>query len=149
MDPSRGAVLEWPAGSDRFLEFAVAEAARDVTPWTFLSLRACQQTRHPLTIAELGDLTFTITLRDGAGATSSINIGAYGGGVEEPYQRTGGGSGAGWQNEFETIRIRLTDFLHNGSGLDLTDVRAVRFEFGPSYGSSGGRIGLDEIELVR
>ena len=100
------------------------------------------------TIAELGDLTFTVTLRDGSGTTSSVDIGAYGGGVEEPYQRDGAGEGVGWFNEFETIRIRLTDFLTNGSGLDLTDVEAVRLDFGPSFGSNEGRLGLDDVELT-
>jgi hypothetical protein len=148
-DASRGAVFEWPAGSERFIEFATPLAARDTTQWDMLSLRACQQTRHPLTIAELGDVTFMVTLKDGAGRSSSINIGAYGGGVEEPYQRTGAGTGTGWQNEFETIRIRLTDFTTNGSGLDLTDIRAVRLDFGGSFGSMQGRLGLDEVEFVR
>jgi hypothetical protein len=147
-DPSRGAVFEWPAGSPRFIEFVTPPAGRDVTMWDMLSLRACQQTRHPLTIAELADLTFTVTLKDGAGRSSSINIGAYGGGVEEPYQRTGVGGGTGWQNEFETIRIRLTDFATNGSGLDLTDIAAVRLDFGGAFGSAQGRLGLDEVEFV-
>jgi len=147
-DPTRGAIFDWPAGSSRFIEFAIVPEARDVTAYVYLSFRACQGTRHPETTAELGDLTFTVTLRDGSGTTSSINISAYGGGIEEPYQRTGAGDGAGWQNEFETIRIRLTDFLHNDSGLDLTDIVALRFEFGDSFGSSRGRLGLDDVELT-
>ena len=105
---------------------------------------------HSSTIAELGDLTFTVTLRDGAGRSSSIGIGAYGGGVEEPYQRHDGFPGdVGWQNEFETVRIRLIDFTTNGSGLDLTDIHAVRLEFGAAFGSAQGRLGLDEVEFVR
>ena len=94
-------------------------------------------------------MNFTVTLRDSTGTTSSINVGAYGGGVEEPYQRTGCGVGAGWANEFETIRVRLTDFLTNGSGLDLSEIVAIRFNFGPSWGSTLGRMGLDDIELTR
>ena len=89
------------------------------------------------------DLTFNVTLRDGIGTTSSINIGAYGGGLEKPYQRSGG-----WHNEMEVIRIRLTDFLTNGSGLDLTDIVAVRFDVGPSWGSDEGRIVVDELMLT-
>jgi hypothetical protein len=46
------------------------------------------------------------------------------------------------------IRIRLTDFLTNGSGLDLTDIVAVRFDFGPSWGSNEGRIVVDEMMLT-
>ena len=121
---------------------------RDFSDDAYLSFRACQGTRHPNTVAVLSDLTFNVTLRDGAGQTRSINIGAYGGGVEEPFARDGFGAGTGWQNEFETIRIRLTDFRTNGSGLHLRDVVAVRFEFGPSHGSAEGRISLDDIEVT-
>ena len=142
-DDSRGMVFDWT--SDSFIEFAVIPGERDWTDDFFLSFRAAQGTRHPQTAAQLGDLNFTVSLRDGAGTTSSIQTGVYGGGVEEPYQRTGSGSGAGWQNEYETIRIRLNDFLVNGSGLDLGDIEAVRFDFGPSFGSSVGRLGLDDL----
>src|SRR5690606_8310921 len=121
----------------------------DLSGHEFLSPRACQMTRHPFTIAELGDLTFSVQLRDRAGRTSSINIGVYGGGIEEPYQRTGYGTGVGWQNELETIRIRLTDFTRDGSGVDLRDLAAVRLEFGGPHGSPQGRLGLDDVEFVR
>jgi hypothetical protein len=142
-DDSRGLVFDWTG--DSFLEFAVIPGERDWSDDFFLSFRAAQGTRHPQTAAALGDLNFTVSLRDGSGASSSINTGVYGGGVEEPYQRTGSGTGAGWQNEYETIRIRLTDFLVNGSGLDLGDIEAVRFDFGPSFGSAVGRLGLDDL----
>ncbi|MFI4882574.1 MAG: GC-type dockerin domain-anchored protein [Phycisphaerales bacterium JB064] len=142
-DDSRGLVFDWT--SDSFIEFAVIPGERDWTDDFFLSFRAAQGTRHPQTVAQLGDLNFTVSLRDGDGNTSAINTGVYGGGVEEPYQRTGAGTGAGWQNEYETIRIRLADFLTNGSGLDLSNVEAVRFDFGPSFGSAQGRLGLDDL----
>jgi len=140
-------VFNWGFGGDRALEFELVPAARNLLSRTWLSFRACQGTRHPDTVDELGDLTFTVTLRDADGTTSSIGIGAYGGGVEEPYQRTGSGTGAGWQTEFETIRIRLTDFLANGSGLDLSRVEALVFDFGSSHGSTRGRIGLDDLQV--
>jgi hypothetical protein len=140
-DDSRGVVFDWD-NADRFYELEVVPALCDFSDHLYLSCRACQGTRHPYTTSELGDLTFTVTLRDASEVTSSIQIGAYGAGIEEPYQRSGG-----WHNEFETIRIRLTDFLTNGSSLDLTDVVAVRFEFGPTFGSAEGRLGLDDIEL--
>ena len=138
-DVSRGTVFDWSPGADRFLEFEIVPSARDLTGRTYLTFRAGQGTRHPETTAELGDTSFSVTLRDRGGATSTIDFGAYGAGLQEPYQRTGSGSGAGWQNEYETIRIRLTDFLNNGSPLDLGDVVAVRFEVGASFGSSRGR----------
>ncbi len=146
-DNTRGVVFDWNGG-DHYMEWEIVPDERDFSNDLYLSFRAGQGTRHPYTIAELGDLTFDVTLRDGSGATSTINVGAYGGGIEEPYQRTGSGTGAGWGVEFETIRMRLTDFLHNGSGLDLTSVVAIRFEFGSAHGATQGRIGVDDLELT-
>ena len=147
LDDTRGVVFDWD-GADRYYEWEIISEQRDFSNDLYLSFRAGQGTRHPNTIAVLGDLTFSVTLRDGSATTSSINIGAYGGGIEEPYQRTGAGTGTGWGVEFEVIRIRLTDFLTNGSGLDLTDIEAVRLDFGPSWGSNEGRLGVDEVMLT-
>jgi len=119
--------------------------------FAYLSFRAAQSTRHPLTTAVLGDLTFSVELEDGAGHVGTINIGAYGGGIEEPYQRNTDptcGAGVGWNSEYETIRIRLTDFCNNGSHVDLDNVKKLHFRFGPTYGSLQGRLGFDEIELT-
>jgi Outer membrane protein beta-barrel domain len=106
-------------------------------------LRGAQGTQHPNTLAATGDLAFSLTLRDGAGHTSRINVGAYGGGLTEPYARNGG-----WHNEMQVIRVRLTDFLTNGSLLDLGNVAAVRLEVGPSFGANEGRIVVDELMLT-
>ena len=146
-DDARGVVFDWD-GEDLYYEQEIILEQRDFTNYLYLSCRASQGTRHPYTIAVIEDLTFSITLRDGEDVSSSINIGAYGGGVEEPFQRTGAGDGVGWFNEMETIRIRPTDFLNNGSGLDLTNIVAVRFDVGPSWGSPEGRLVLDDIELT-
>lgn len=142
-DMTRGVVFDW-TGTNRFYEWAVPVAKQDFTDDIYLSLRGAQGTQHPNTVAVLGDLTFTVTLRDSSSTTSSINIGAYGGGLEEPYQRSGG-----WHNEMETIRIRLTDFLNNGSGLDLGNIIAVRLDVGPSWGSSQGRVVIDDLVLSK
>jgi hypothetical protein len=141
-DDSRGVVFDW-TDSDRYYEWEIITEERDFSDDLYLSFRGAQGTQHPNTLAVLGDLTFTVTLRDGAGTSSSINIGTYGGGFEQPYQRSGG-----WHNEMEVIRIRLTDFLTNGSGLDLTDIVAIRLNFGPSWGSDEGRIVVDEMMLT-
>lgn len=133
-------------------DLSTAAGRPDFVDYAFLSFRAAQGTRHPLTTAVLGDLTFSVALEDETGHQSTINIGAYGGGVEEPYQRNTGpvcGIGNGWNSEYEVTRIRLTDFLNNGSGIDLSRVRKVVFRFGPAYGSAQGRIAIDDIELVR
>lgn len=146
-DDSAGVVFSWDGPA--FYEQEVVLAERDLRDDAFLSFRACQGTRHPNTMAALEDLTFDVTLVDGQGGSSSISVDASGGGVEEPYQRTGTGLDAGWANEFETIRLRLTDFLTDGSGLDLANVVAVRFELGYPGRSPVGRLGLDQIELTK
>ncbi len=142
-DSSRGVVFDW-TGNNRYYEWEVPAGERDFTDNLFLSLRGAQGTQHPNTLAVLDDLTFAVTLRDGQAtpASSSISIGAFGGGFEQPYQRS-----SGWHNEMETIRIRLTDFLNNGSGLDLTDIVAVRLDVGPAHGSPEGRIVVDDLML--
>jgi hypothetical protein len=140
-DVERGVVFDWTS-ANRYYEWEVVPALSDFSDDLYLSFRGAQGTQHPNTTAVLGDLTFTITLRDANGVTSSIGTGAYGGGFEEPYQRSGG-----WHNEMETIRIRLTDFLANGSGLDLANIAAVRLNFGPAWGSSQGRIVIDQLML--
>jgi len=141
-DDSRGVVFDWYE-TDRYYEFEFASGTQDLSGYSHLSFRACQGTRHPYTTYETGDLAFSVSLRDGDDVWSTINIAAYGGGLEQPYNRS-----SGWHNEFETIKIRLTDFLTNNTGLDLTDIEAVRFEFGPSFGATRGRIGLDEVMLT-
>ena len=145
-DQTRGIVFDYQ--SDRFLEFSVVAGGQDFTQFAYLSWRACQGTRHPDTTFFLGEQVYEVTIRDGAGKTSRIRIDAYGAGHEEPYQRTGEGSGAGWGNEFETIRINVNDFCRDGVDIDLTDIEAVRFEFGPSHGTARGRLGFDDLELT-
>ena len=144
-DDTRGTVFDaGPTPPRRTMEWSVVPGAQDFSGKTYLSFRACQGTRHPLTTALLGDATWQVTLRDMAGHSSSaILVSASGGGIEEPYQRTGSGTGAGWQNEFETIRIRLTDFLTNGSQLNLTQIVAVRLSW-----RSGLRVGFDDLEVT-
>jgi len=143
-DDQRGVVFDWN-GSNRFYEWQIPAGEKNFANNLFLSFRGAQGTQHPNTLAVLGDLTFKVTLRDGqmVPVSSSISIGAFGGGFEEPYMRSGG-----WHNEMETIRIRLTDFLNNGSGLDLSEIVAIRLEVGPANGSAQGRIVIDELMLT-
>jgi hypothetical protein len=145
-DITTGVVFDWSAPA--WIEWEVPADLADVTDMTWLSLRACQGTRHPMTIAELGDLTFAIELRDSSGSASSIDISAYGGGVEEPYQRTGEGSGSGWGNEFETLRLRLADFRNAQPALNLRSLAALRLVFATGANSTEGRLGLDDLEFT-
>lgn len=138
--------FRWTAPS--FLRYEVPAGLRDLRGGRFLSFRATQLAREAETVATLDDLTFQATLIDGLGRSSSIDIGAFGGGIEEPYQRTGGGAGVGWSNEFETIRIRLRDFTMDGTALDLSDISHVQFDFGQPGTSSVGYIGFDELQIT-
>ena len=140
-DTGKGVVFDWN-GTNRYYEWSVVPELRNFAAWKYLGLRGAQGTQHPYTQATNGILTFTITLRDGANNTSSINTGAYGGGFGMPYARSGG-----WHNEMRRIRIRTTDFLANGSPLDLGNIVAVRLNFGPAWGTNQGRIVIDELML--
>lgn len=146
-DATKGFIFDWttPVTAD----WSVVPAQADFSGFTYLSLRAAQGTRHPNTVALNGTLTFNVTLVDGNGVSSTINIGAYKGGVQRPYQRTGFGTGAGWQNEFEVIRIRLADFRTGGSAIDLSNIATVRLSFGDAGSSVQGRLGIDDLMLDR
>jgi len=142
VDKSRGVTFSWK-DNDRYYEWQMKSGPTNFANYAYLSFRGAQGSQHPHTMVVLGDLTFQLELRDAAGHTSAIGIGAYGGGLEEPYQRSGG-----WFDEMETIRFRLTDFLNNGSGLDLASIVAVRLKVGPSFGDSRGRIVIDDLMLT-
>ena len=144
-DDAGAMIFEYTGDQD--LEFGLLAADQDVSAYDFLSFRAAQASRHPLTTSLLADQVFQISLTDANGVKSSISIDAYGGGIEEPYQRTSCGTGTGWAAEYETVRVRLTDFQHDGSGLDLTAIEAITFDFGPSYGTSEGRLGFDDLQF--
>jgi len=141
-DDTRGVVFDW-TGSDRYYEWQVPGGAANFNLYSYLSMRGAQGTQHPNTLVATSELVFAVTLRDTTGNTSSINIGAYGGGLTQPYARNGG-----WHNEMQVLRIRLTDFLTNGSPLDLGNIAAVRLEVGPSFGANEGRIVIDELMLT-
>ncbi len=140
-DDSRGVVFDWD-NTDLYYEWEIIPEAKDLSKYVNISFRGAQGTQHPYTLDELGDLTFSLTLRDGNNISSFINIGAYGGGLEQPYQRQGG-----WHNEMERIRIRITDFLTNGTNINLENIIAVRLDVGPSWGSGKGRIVIDELMI--
>ncbi|MFQ5738132.1 MAG: hypothetical protein ACE5JX_03925 [Acidobacteriota bacterium] len=152
-DETNGVVFSVsPTDGLQVMLWDVPAADSDFSAFKYLSFRAAQGTRHPLTTARQADESWFVLLVDGAGGSSFIDFSVYGGGIEEPYQRTGFGTGAGWQNEFETVRIRLTDFLTGRSGvpatLDLTNVTRVGFVFVNSSGLLSSRLGLDDLEVT-
>ncbi|MBL8857164.1 MAG: hypothetical protein JNL28_01485 [Planctomycetes bacterium] len=145
-DNTRGIVFEWGT-SGGYLSFDLVPAAQDLNPFPFISFRAAQLTRAPNTLAELYDLTFSIRLADGDGTESTIHFGTYGGGIEEPYLRSGCGTGIGWGADFETVRVPVRDFLREGVPLNLAQITRIDFLFGEPYGSSVGRLAFDDLTL--
>jgi len=146
-DQPRCAVFDW-SGVDAFYELAVVSGQEDFRDDVWLSFRAAQGTRHVETNTLNAPLTFSVTLRDRNGVSSTIPLSSFGR-VTRTYPRTGSGVGAGWANEWCSFRLRLSDFRRNGFFPDLSQIVAVRFEFGPSFGSTRGRIGIDDIEIVK
>lgn len=147
-DSDRGAVFEWN-GQDFKISYKIPSEQRDWRGFKFLSLRAAQATRHPLTATELADLVFDVAIVDGDAGSSRASIGAFGGGIEEPYQRAGCGIGSGWGNEFETIRIRLADLQAGDKEIDFSNITRMELRFGVKYGTALGRILLDDIQLEK
>lgn len=147
-DATRGTVFDTGPAPARRMAWSVVPGAQDFSGKTYLSFRACQGTRHPLTTAQLGDVSWFVSLRDAAGHSRAMRFDTYGGGIEEPYQRSGSGTGFGWQNEFETIRIRLTDFLNNGAALDLTQIVSVQLTWRSGGGIIAARVGFDDLEVT-
>ncbi len=146
-EPQRGMELEHAPGGVQWLEFALPTGVNNLARWDYLSFRAAQVTRHPLTTAALQNQDFSIVLRDRDGSSSRLPIGAYFSGIQEPFGRSGSGIGFGWQNEFQTVRIRLTDFTHDRPELNLRNIVALRFEFGHPGQTPGGRLAFDDIRL--
>ncbi len=147
LDLDRGLVLGWASGAEASIDWEVPAGQGDWRSWSTLSFRACQVTRHPNTVALGVPLDFTVTLVDGAGAESAVAFGSWGG-LNQPYQRSGSGQGAGWANEFETVRIPLHAFDAEGASLDFSDIVAVRFDLGGPFGSATGQIGVDDLEVL-
>jgi len=145
-DSSRAGVFDWTAAGS--ITWSVPASLADFSKPRALSFRAAQGTRHPNTTAALGDLDLTVTLTDTNGLERSIRIGTLGGGIEEPYQRSGFGTGAvGWQAEFETVRILLGDLNSGGGAFDLSSIATVTFRVGGADGSAQGRLLIDDLLL--
>jgi predicted dienelactone hydrolase len=146
-DTGRTFVFNWTIDSS--ITWTVPAAQRDFTQGRFLSLRAAQGTRHPQTIALLGDVVFSVRLIDLDGNQQLVSIASLSGGVEEPYQRTGFGTGTGWQNAMEAIRIPLSAFRSGASAVDLSRIASVQLLFGSTFGSAQGRIVIDDLQIER
>ncbi|MFK7962182.1 MAG: hypothetical protein AB8G96_16850 [Phycisphaerales bacterium] len=146
-DQTRGIIFEWNGAAT--LQFDVVDAAEDFASREWLVWRSALATRDALNNPTADDADYQITLIDADGTESSIRLSSYGGGVQRAFARTGaGGGGGGWQNEFESHRIRVADFARDGRTIDLTRIAAVRFDFGPAAGTSSGRLGFDDLAVI-
>ncbi|HMV68635.1 MAG TPA: hypothetical protein PKA64_17420 [Myxococcota bacterium] len=138
----RGVTFDWTGDSSYTTR--VPPGSRDWRRWDVLSMRVAQGSRHPNTVAHGGPLGFVVELVDGAEQATRVDIAPYGL-VTEPYLRGGLGDGLGWQGEMNTVRVPLRAF----TGVDLSDVRAVRLVFGTETGAATGRVVLDDLYLGR
>lgn len=147
LDLAAGTTFSWSEGTAPTWEVAVVPALADASAYSWITFDVAQVSRHPNTVALAGPLAFGVTLVDQDGVASTVDF-ADQAMVPQPYQRQGSGSGAGWANEFVTVRVALHDFTV-GSAIDLSRLAAVRFDFGADHGASTGAIGLDNVELSR
>ncbi|MCE3225457.1 MAG: hypothetical protein K0S32_8 [Bacteroidetes bacterium] len=134
-------VVEW--NSPGYISYTIPDSLKDFSGYEFLSLRACQRTQHPFNVTLDTSINFMVSFTDEAAKSSSVITALYSP-VIQTYQREGG-----WQNEFCTIRIRLKDFLVNGTQLDLSKIELLQFSFGGTGTSTLGALGIDDIELVK
>ncbi len=142
-------MIAWDWNSAQSMEWAIVSALRDVSNHAFVEVRVGQGSRHPNTVTLNGGASFSVVLRDGAGVEVRRSSLLQGEAVNLPYQRTGSGTGAGWQSELRTIRLRLRDFQSGGTGLDLSNIVAVRLEVGGSAGSTTGRFLIDDLQFTK
>ena len=144
-----GRMIAWDWNSAQNMQWAVPVSLGDVSAMDFIEVRVGQGTRHPNTVTLNGGATFSIVLRDAAGIEVRVSSSAQGEAVNRPYQRTGDGTGTGWQNELRTIRLRLRDFQSGGTGINLAQIVAVRIEVGGTAGSATGRFILDDLQFTK
>jgi hypothetical protein len=146
-DVQRMVAWDWAAAAN--MSWALPVALQDVSQWNWLQLRVGQGTRHPNTVTLNGGASFSVVLVDAQGVVARVSSAAYGDTVNRPYQRTGSGTGAGWQNELRTIRLRLRDFKSVSPLLNLSEIQSVRLEVGGTAGSATGRFVIDDLQFVK
>lgn len=147
-DAPHALVFDFAPGEAAHYEVALPADIGSLEEGDQVSLRLCQGTRHPETIALSSPMAFTVTVIDADGRRAEVLLdGARS--VPQPYARGGNGAGVGWGNEFSSVRVPLVDFLGAEPALDLDQLTAVRIDFGEGFGSPRGRVGLDDVELVR
>ncbi len=146
-DTQRMVAWDWNVSAG--MTWDLLPALRDLSSWTFVQARVGQGTRHPNTVTLNGGASFTWVLMDSLGNESRVSSSASGEAINRPYQRTGSGNGAGWQNELRTVQLRLRDFKSVNPLIDLSQIASVRMEVGGSAGSATGRFVIDDLQFVK
>jgi hypothetical protein len=146
-DTQRMVAWDWNVSAG--MTWDLLPALRDLSSWTFVQARVGQGTRHPNTVTLNGGASFTWVLKDSLGNESRVSSSAYGEAINRPYQRTGSGTGTGWQNELRTVQLRLRDFKSVNPLIDLSQIASVRMEVGGSAGSTTGRFVIDDLQFVK
>lgn len=146
-DTQRMVAWDWNVSAG--MTWNLLPALRDLSSWSFVQARVGQGTRHPNTVTLNGGATFTWVLQDAQGNVAKVSSSASGEAINRPYQRTGSGTGAGWQNELRTVRLRLRDFKSVNPLIDLSQIASVRMEVGGSSGSATGRFVIDDLQFVK
>jgi hypothetical protein len=146
-DPEFGTVFRFDGSGTFRLTYGLTAAQQDWSNFRTISMRVCQSTRDPLTTGVLGDGNFTVRLVDLDGDSAEVRVLRVAQGIEEPYQRTSCGTGVGWGNDFETVRIGFPEFEVTQPLLDLDRMATIELVFGPGFGSDFGAYGLDDLEL--
>ena len=140
---THGLIFNYNGNNFHYLQ-TVAPEERDLSDDTWISFITCQQADHRHTRNLPGDRDFTVVLIDEFGTESGISTASYGG-IDEVYEREAGG----WGSAFKTYRLRIADFENNDSGIDLKRIEKIGFRLGLNWGSEMGRLGFDDIEIVR
>lgn len=145
---TRGALIGW-SDAGAILEHTVAPEHRDFTAARAVSVRIAQQPGASETTALAGDMSVTITLVDEDGAASSVQTG-----VSTPIPDVYPSIATDYFTldtfvttiaVMKTLRFDPLWFVADGSGIDLTRIDTIRFEFLPS---ATGRVGFDDLDVV-
>ncbi len=149
-DFEAGAVFRFE-DQDSFLRYGLRPNQQDLTPYSVFSLRIAQQTRHPLTVAQPGPVSFSVRITDRFENSATLSVEDLEQTIPGPYLRGAGGCGPGqgWSNQFRTVRLQLAQFLAIEPQLDLSLTSTVELLFGPSHGSASGFLGIDDLEFLR
>jgi hypothetical protein len=144
---SDGLLVHWDASTD---ELVFTFPAQDVSAYTYLHFRASQRPGHALnTLDTFKD--FKVQMADGGGATASVAIKSYQGGLQYPDLSGSLGSTdpLNYKAIMRSFRIPLADF----ASVALGNVTEIRFRFDrpdeAGFKNTTGAIAIDDVEFSK